>query len=396
MRAPAWRVLAMAAVAAGCGVDYAAPEEHGLPALPLSTESRWIVDADGRRFKLAAVNWYGAEEKDFVVSGLDRVSLDSIATAIRKMGFNAVRLPFSNALVQTDPPIAGEHLAANPDLEGRTALEVLDAVIESLAEQGLVVVLDNHMTEADWCCSESDDNGLWYTDAVSEEAWIADWVALAERYRFDRAVVGADLRNEPRRANGRRPVWGGDDPTVDWRGAATRAGNALLAANPDWLIVVEGLDFGTDLTGAAADPIVLDVPGKLVYSAHDYWWHHGTETDPESVFAALEADWGFLLEEGQPYTAPVWVGEFGTCNDDPSCLYDDGGAGQWYQAFREYLLRTDADWAYWALNGTQARGTGRTFGAVETYGVLDADWRREASRHHLGSVQALIPATRGP
>lgn len=39
---------------------------------PFHTSGRYIVDSDGQRVKLAAVNWYGAEEKDYVVAGLDR------------------------------------------------------------------------------------------------------------------------------------------------------------------------------------------------------------------------------------------------------------------------------------------------------------------------------------
>src|SRR5690349_16112695 len=50
----------------------ATPGDPGrpLPALPLRTSGRFIVDANGKRFKLASANWYGAEERDFVVAGL--------------------------------------------------------------------------------------------------------------------------------------------------------------------------------------------------------------------------------------------------------------------------------------------------------------------------------------
>ena len=39
---------------------------------PLSASGRYIVDAHGRRVRLAGVNWYGAHEDDGVASGLDR------------------------------------------------------------------------------------------------------------------------------------------------------------------------------------------------------------------------------------------------------------------------------------------------------------------------------------
>src|ERR687892_46530 len=69
----------------------------------------------GERAKLAGVNWYGAEERDEVVGGLDYQPLDRIAACIAAMGFNTVRLPFSNALVRDRRPLA----EVAPDLTSR-------------------------------------------------------------------------------------------------------------------------------------------------------------------------------------------------------------------------------------------------------------------------------------
>ena len=62
---------------------------------PLSASGRYIVDAHGRRVRLAGVKWYGAHEDDSVVSGLDRTDRFRLARAIALLGFNSVRLPFS-------------------------------------------------------------------------------------------------------------------------------------------------------------------------------------------------------------------------------------------------------------------------------------------------------------
>ena len=80
--------------------------------------------------KLASVNWYGAESKDFVVSGLDRADLRALAKLIRAQGFNSVRLPWSNELVETDPIVDPAKVAANPALADKHAMEVFDAAIE--------------------------------------------------------------------------------------------------------------------------------------------------------------------------------------------------------------------------------------------------------------------------
>jgi endoglucanase len=72
------------------------------------------MDGRGHRVKLASVNWFGAESAEFVVGGLDRQPLDRIAQLIRDGGFNSVRLPWSNELVESSPVVADTCLTANP------------------------------------------------------------------------------------------------------------------------------------------------------------------------------------------------------------------------------------------------------------------------------------------
>ena len=64
--------------------------------------------------------------------------------------------------------IRSDRLTANPSLIGKTAQEVFDAVVASLTAHKLMVILDDHMLNGDWCCSETDGNGLWYNDDVSD------------------------------------------------------------------------------------------------------------------------------------------------------------------------------------------------------------------------------------
>ena len=54
--------LLVSLLVAGAGATLVTPEQ-----LPLSTSSRWIVDAKGKRVKLACINWSGAAQKDGVV-----------------------------------------------------------------------------------------------------------------------------------------------------------------------------------------------------------------------------------------------------------------------------------------------------------------------------------------
>lgn len=69
--------------------------------VPLNTNSRWIVNQDGLRVKLACVNW--VSHLDAVVAeGLSKQPVDVISKGIKSMGFNCVRLTWPILLVTND------------------------------------------------------------------------------------------------------------------------------------------------------------------------------------------------------------------------------------------------------------------------------------------------------
>lgn len=72
-------------------------------ALPLSTNSRWIVngEGDGERVKLSCVNW--VSHLDAVIAeGLSKQPVDVISKKILDMGFNCVRLTYPLFLFTND------------------------------------------------------------------------------------------------------------------------------------------------------------------------------------------------------------------------------------------------------------------------------------------------------
>lgn len=84
---------------------FLSPPHHPISAsavsLPLSTNSRWIVDETGRRVKLACVSW--VSHLDAVVAeGLSKQPLDALSKKIGSMGFNCVRLTWPLYLVTND------------------------------------------------------------------------------------------------------------------------------------------------------------------------------------------------------------------------------------------------------------------------------------------------------
>jgi endoglucanase len=329
------------------------------------TSGAQILDASESSVRIAGINWYGFETADMVAHGLYTQDYKTILQTIKNNGYNTIRIPFSNQMVESPvvPSSVQYYNSAGPintDLQGLDSLQILDAVIAHAGQIGLRIILDNHRSEAG---NSAEASGLWYTEAYPESAWISDWVSLATRYKGNTTVIGMDVRNEPHNANSGGSCWSCGDAARDWHVAAAEAGNAILAVNPSLLIFVEGTDaigsdtyfWGGQLAGVASAPVTLSVPHQLVYSPHDYGpkefqqsWFNGSTYS--SLVDVWRAHWGYIAQQS---IAPVWVGEFGTPNAN-SDVQDStpGSQGQWFSSLVQYLtVNPSINWAYWALNG---------------------------------------------
>ena len=343
----------------------AAPATAAPVSFPLHTSGASIVDASGKPVRLALVNWYGAESPDYVVGGLRYQPVASIISQIVSMGFNGVRLPWSNAMWESNPVVSASVLTANPQFAGEHARTIFEQVVQDLANAGLMVVLDNHNSTAEWCCSTSDGNSLWYTSKYPQSAWIADWKSVASAFKNVPRVIGVDLRNEPRSP----ATWGGSS-TTDWHAAAQLGGDAVQSIDSNLLIFVEGTNYATTLAGVGSLPVKLNVGGHLVYSAHNYGFDQ-TITNYDSWVAKIQPEWGYLVG-----SVPLWIGEFGTCNTANTCVASSSTAnnGNWFGAITRYFRYHNLNWSYWALNGTKsdgAPGQNITYGQTESYGMLN-------------------------
>lgn len=377
-------------------------------AFPYQTVGRSIVDAEGKAVHLKAVNWYGANLEAQVVHGLEFKTLDEIARMIKELGYNSVRLTYSNAMLHDLSPVRPESIRANPGLMGLNALQIFDKAVAALAAQDLAIMLNNHSSSSVWCCGY-DTDGLWFFDGKSsgfrqtEEQWIEDWKMLAKRYRDIPQVMGADLRNEVRTAKWGDsflpsvPNWGRGDAN-DWARAAQRAGNEVLDVNPNLLIIVEGINWSgalgmlggyrPHLTNVLDRPIQLNIPGRLVYAAHNYGFvgptHTGDnktspgqqtygEMDPETFERQMDLEWGYVSNQEMFFTAPLIVSEFGI-NIANATERDRA----WFGRIVDYLVKKKFHFAYWPLN-------------PESYGILDHGWEiRKGEDWRAGDFKRML------
>ncbi|MFI9247033.1 cellulase family glycosylhydrolase [Streptomyces sp. NPDC053086] len=354
------------------------------------TSGRQILDASGQPVRIAGINWFGFETSNQVVHGLWSRDYKSMIDQVRTLGYNTLRLPYSDDILKAGAAPSGIDFSTgkNADLQGLTSLQVLDKIVAYAGQDGLKVILDRHRPDS------AGQSALWYTAAVPETTWITNLKALATRYRGQDTVIGIDLHNEPHDP----ACWGCGDQATDWRLAAQRAGNAVLSVNADLLVFVEGVQtvggvsgwWGGNLMGVAQYPVRLSVPDRVVYSAHDYatsvaqqsWFDD--PSFPANMPGVWDKYWGYIFKQD---IAPVWVGEFGT-------TLQSAVDRKWLAALVDYLRPTPANgadsfqWTYWSLNPNSG----------DTGGILKDDWTTvdTVKDGYLASVKApLFPGSGG-
>jgi endoglucanase len=326
------------------------------------TDGTQLVDAANQPVRIAGINWFGFESSTFVVHGLGQRDYHDLLQQVKRLGYNTIRLPFSDQLFFDTSVPNGISFAngMNQDLQGLSGLQIMDQIVDYAGQLGLKIILDHHGVDA------GVQTALWSAPDCSVSCFEADWQQLATHYLGNTTVIGADLDNEPHGA----ACWGCGDPAVDWQMEAEKLGNELLAINPHWLIFVEGVEcykgdcywWGGNLEGVADTPVQLNVPHQVVYSPHDYphdvydlhYFHDSSY--PNNLPGIWEAHWGFIARQ---HIAPLMLGEFGT-------LLADTADQQWLSTLVNYLGTgvMGISWTYWALNPDSG----------DTGGILQNDW----------------------
>jgi endoglucanase len=352
-----------------------------------STNGNKIIDTYGNQLRITGINWSGAQSDTFLPHGLWARSYKELLHIIKDLGYNVIRMPYSNEMLHRSLVItagaAGIDTFKNADLVGLTPLQAFDRIVDYAGQLGLRILLDRHT----WS-STVIEPVVWYplntaNWQADDKSWTDDWAFLAERYRYTTTIIGADLHNEPHAPdnNPTRICWGcvpstqvatptnPNDASLnkDWRLAAERAAKAIHEKNPHWLVFVEGIDtkegdnynwWGGQLMGVADAQVRTIVPNKVVYSPHEYgpslycqpWFSDPTFAN---MPARWDSMWGYIHKNN---IAPVVVGELGTDLRDTPLSPRDGCTGnvpsdkKWYEVFSNYLTTTNISFIYWAIN----------------------------------------------
>ena len=354
------------------GVALVAASISNSPAAGYFAQAGKIYASSGQEIQIRGISHYGFNTKILQPQHLWDMGWKEQIAQIKSLGFNAIRLPFVPDVIYNTTPLnqLGSYIdpELNRDLLTKTPLEALDAWMAEANRQGMYILLDFHSVSKElqyptWFLSDPNDFYLTHNKAAyTKENWAHDLAFVAQRYAKLPYFFAIDIYNEPHGS----VRWNAGDarvtnPALFWKPAAELAAAAVLAANPNLLIFVQGINgnfdgiedsniptnWGENFQPQAYQP--LNIPtDKLVLTPHTY----GPDVYVKTSFSApafpanLTAHWNTLFGQfSQKYAVVIgeWGGKYGT---------GVGGAQDitWQNAFVEYLLgkgiRNTFYWCY--------------------------------------------------
>ncbi|RXZ81935.1 glycoside hydrolase family 5 protein [Paenibacillaceae bacterium] len=220
----------------------------------------------------------------------DRYIAEVDIERIAEEGYNSVRVPINAAFLYTDRTWTVYHEAH---------LLLLDRLIGWCADRKIYVVLDLHgapggQTGTNIDDSEQDHPDL-FTDERCQEATIALWRMLAERYKDEWIVAGYDLLNEP------LPDW-----FASYNDRVMPLYRKIIAAirevDQRHMIILEGVHWSTDWSIFEDAFESGPVDSNVMLQFHKYW----NNPDTESI--------AHYLDMRERWQVPIYMGEGGENN----------------------------------------------------------------------------------
>ncbi|MBQ9894810.1 MAG: cellulase family glycosylhydrolase [Ruminococcus sp.] len=359
-------------------------------------ENAEVVDMYGNPVWMTGCNWFGYNVTTQCFDGVWSRNMHEMLNEMADHGFNLMRVPMSTQILlqwknhDPDPYMVKINEWKNPELtvegiEGgkpKYSFDIWNQAVEWCRENGIKIMIDIH-------CATTASNGhqypLWYDSNYSYDDWLEALNWVADYYKDDDTIIAIDLKNEPHGKNDGQGMAKWDDSKDDnnWKYAAERGANAVLSANPNLLVMVEGIEvypkfeegedwdsqpvdyarypwspfygawWGGNFRGARKYPVNLGkYQSQLVYSPHDYgplvWeqdWFKKDFTRETLLDDYWRDSWAYLIEDK---ISPLLMGEWGGFIDkehDPT-----GDNTKWMTILRDYMIEKRIHHTFWCFN----------------------------------------------
>ncbi len=407
-----------------------------------------LYDSQGNQVWLTGVNWFGMNCTENFPHGLWSADVDELLSSVADRGINIIRFPVSTELLLSwmngtpYEPVGlnaanGKDYSFNPDFcdaDGSTmdSMGIFDVIIQKCKKYGIKALVDVHSPASH---NSGHNYNLWYYDAncpdadnmavgfyskeqITTEDWITSLAWLAEKYKNDDTIIAYDLKNEPHGKGQDGSVsakWDDSTDPNNWAYAATQCANAVLDANPNALILIEGVEqslksdsftwgqpdsltnspyipgwWGGNLRGVKENPVDLgseERNSKIVYSPHDYGpsvyaqtWFQKDFTTQTLLDDYWYDTWAYVNDQD---IAPLLIGEWGG--------HMDGAENQkWMTLLRDYMIDNHINHTFWCLNPNSGDTGGLLDHSFKTwdeekYGLFEPSlWQTTTSGKYIG------------
>ncbi|KAJ4711988.1 Endoglucanase [Melia azedarach] len=322
--------------------------------------------------------------------GLNKRPLKEIVGELANMHFNCVRLTWSTFMFTRDEygqanvaqtldslglEDAKQGIAKNnPFVLNMTHVQAYEAVVDELGAQGVMVLLDNHLSKPGWCCSNTDGNGFFGDEFFDPDEWLLGLILVSQFSSPKQQVVAISLRNELR---------GPRQNVDDWYYYVSDGVSIVNQLNPSVLILVSGLSFDTDLSILKGKPLALGLDNKIVYEVHWYsfsqdqnnWINQPSNLVCGTTTQSFIDKSAFLTYGDNP--VPLLLSEFGIDQTNKNL------ADNFYiTCLMAYAAERDLDWALWTLQGSYYLREGIP-GHEDLFGALDEEWRQQRNPNFI-------------
>lgn len=258
---------------------------------------------------LRGISWFGFETQDFVINGLWVHPMKYYVDLLRENEINFIRVPFSAEWIYYNwdlYPYDGL-VSADFDNQHKKSIEILDRLVDLLEENGMFIMFDLHRLHKEYISE------LWYSptdDKYPSSIFFDSWFRLLDRYANRTHLLAIDLLNEPHG----KATYGSDDPSTDWRLFVESAIPQFQQRYPNasFLFVVEGINWGHDLSLYKQYPLRLSIPNRVVFSPHVYGKSVVSSTDtsyPPALWNEWYSSFAYLRELNESLIIGEWGGQ---------------------------------------------------------------------------------------
>lgn len=267
--------------------------------------------------------------EEFETSFRDNFIQESDFENIASLGFNCVRLPFNHKLIEKEPFSYSQ--------EG---LSYLQKAVAWAKKYGIWVILDLHAApgsqNTDWHSDSTGDAELW-NNTSNQERTIKLWSFLADVFKYEDAVAGYDLLNEP--------IVSAATLNKFYQDLV----QAIRAKDKNHIIFLEPVDWSQEI-GTLEKPkddnlaisihfyqpmdFTFNLKPELTYPFRDNFYNKNMQGQSKHLRDCLKIS--------QELKVPIQVGEFGV-NSQSNSRGEMDYMRDLIKLFREF----DFHWTYW-------------------------------------------------